>query len=300
MNNRYIFLLITFTIFACRYTDKKEPILNDINTAKDLIKRSIAYHDPNGNWRHFKSNIEINSSVFWENGGVAAKTDSKLFFDNHKGVFKIYSLRNSTEFINGIKYRNEIKHKGEISKDTCYNIVLNEMLPEVSSKYKWLYGCNGITFFRDYYSYLIGMPMKLLDSEAVINDTIFERTYNDIKYDVIKVNYNPIDKEPVWYFYFNKKNHAFELCKFTSIEDENKGGEYIIYKQEKNIQDMRLKSQQIWLYNTPELDTLGIDNLQYQKITNASNLYNSLLCSDLLGISSPSYTFAKLVAITRN
>ncbi len=268
MNHRNIFLLLIFTILACNHTDKKEPVLEHIDSAKDLIKLSISYHDPHDNWKHFKSTIEINSKVFWENGGVAAKNSSNLFFDNHKDVFKMYSLRNSTEFINGTKYKNEIKHQGEISKDTCYNKVLNEMLPEIASKYTWINGCNGITFFRDYYSYLIGMPMKLLDTQAIINDTIFERTYNDISYDVIKVNYKPIDEGPVWYFYFDKKNHAFELCKFTSIEDENKGGEYIIYKQEKKVQDMRLKSQQIWLYNTPELDTLGIDNLQFKASEN--------------------------------
>ena len=91
MNNRYIFLLITFTIFACSSSDKKEQVLNNMNTAKDLVKLSVAYHDPNSNWKHFKSNIDINSSIFWENGGVATKTSSKLFFDNDKSIFKIYS-----------------------------------------------------------------------------------------------------------------------------------------------------------------------------------------------------------------
>jgi len=251
MNTRHFFIPLAIIFSACGFNSKKE---SEIKIAKDLIKHSIAYHDPNGNWMHFKSTIQSNSSL-WKNDGVKEKNTAELFFDNQNGVFKIHSITN------------EIELKGEMSRDTCYNQILNEITEDIALKYKQTLGCNGINFYKDYYAYLIGLPMKLLDSESIINDTIFERQYNGIKYDVVKVNYQPLDKNPSWYFYFNKKNHSFELCKFTSRKDENKGGEYIIYNQEKNVQGMKLKGQQVWLYNKPTLDTLAVDNLHF-KVSN--------------------------------
>jgi hypothetical protein len=99
---------------------------------------------------------------------------------------------------------------------------------------------------------------------SLINDTIFQRVYDGKKYDVVKVQYEPLDKNPNWYFYFDKKDHSFQLCKFTSREDENKGGEYIVYNDEFDWQGMKLKGQQVWLYNTATLDTLAVDDLEFE------------------------------------
>jgi len=249
MKTQYFILLLIFIISACK-SDYKEISNQSIKTGKDLIQRSIEYHDPNGKWIHFKSSIHIDASL-WKSEETKEKITTELFFDNRNGVFKQYFLMN------------KIKLKGEVSNDTCYNQALTEIPEENATQYAKMLGCKGITLSKDYYSYLIGLPMKLLDAEAIVNDTIFERTYNEIKYDVVKVNYEPFDKNPSWYFYFNKNNHALELCKFTSREDENKGGEYIIYNQEKDIQGMKLRNQQVWLHNNSGLDTLAVENYQF-------------------------------------
>ena len=245
-----LFILLIFVASSFKSSFKEIFDQDSQITAKDLIKLSVDYHDPKGNWKNFKSTIQMNALIT-RKGEEQETSKSELVFNNQKGVFKMYSLSDEIEF------------RGEISKDTCYNKASNELSPELSKKYKKILGCEGIQFWKDYYSYLIGMPMKLMDPEAIVNDTIFERTYNDVKYDVVKVTYEPLEKNPIWYFYFNRKNHAFELCKFTSREDENRGGEYIIYNKEEMVQGMRLKSEQIWLYNTAKLDTLAVDNLKF-------------------------------------
>ncbi len=252
MHIRYFFLFLILTTISCRSTSKKQSLPTEIRTAKDLILHSVAYHDPNGNWTKFKSNMEIKTDLWKKEGGIEKSTRT-LFFDRSQSIFKMHSTRNGIEL------------KGEINQDTCYNTALNEIPADQVEKFKSVLGCQGITFYKDYFTYLFGLPMNLLDADAIIDNTILERTYNGVKYDVVKVNYEPLDKKRPWYFYFNKKNHAFELCKFTSREDENKGGEYIIYNHQKNIQDIKLSSQIVWLYNTPSLDTLAVEDLFFTK-----------------------------------
>lgn len=246
----FLILLLFFTTLSCKHRSEKAPNLPNIITAKELIQRSVTYHDPDGNWKNFKSSIQFNTNL-WKDNGEIEKSTTQLLLNKQNEDFKIHFINNKIEFI------------GEVNKDTCYNKALKEVTSKTFSKYKQILNCKGAQFYKNYYLYLIGMPMKLLDPEAIVQDSVLERTYNTIKYDVIKVNYEPLNKQPVWYFYFNKKNYALELCKFTSKEDENKGGEYIIYNQEINIQNIKLKGQQVWLHNTPTLDTLVIENLQF-------------------------------------
>ena len=252
MNTRYLFLFLILTTFSCRTSSKKLSLPSEITTAQDLVLRSVAYHDPDGNWVNFKSNIAIKTDLWKKEGGIEKSTRA-LFFDRSQGVFKMQSTRNGIEL------------KGAISQDTCYNEPLSEIPAEEAAKFKSVLGCKGITFYKDYFTYLIGLPMNLLDSGAIIENTILERTYNGVKYDVVKVTYKPLDKKRPWYFYFNKKNHAFELCKFTSRESEDTGGEYIIYNHQKNVQGIKLGGQLVWLYNTPTLDSLAVEDLLFTK-----------------------------------
>lgn len=252
MNLRYFFFFLILTTLSCRSTSKKQPLPSTITTANDLIQYSIAYHDPSDNWTKFKSKIDIKTDLWQKEGGIKKSTRT-LIFDRSQSMFSMHSTRNGIEL------------KGEINRDTCYSEPLSEIPAEDAEKFKNILGCQGITFYKDYFTYLIGLPMNLLDKDAVIDPTIMERTYKGVKYDVVKVNYKPLDKKRPWYFYFNKNNHAFELCKFTSREDENKGGEYIIYNHKKNIQNIKLSSQIVWLYNTPTLDTLAVEDMLFTK-----------------------------------
>ena len=238
---------MSLIIFACK---QSTTIPKEIKTAKDLIQYSIHHHDPKGNWSEFKSSVTFSTS-FWKKDGSIDKSSSSVSFDNANQSFSSRSESNGIEII------------GLVNPDTCFNAPTTEISAEQQEKIKRALGCDRITFMRDYYSYLVGMPMKLNDENAIINDTIFQRIYDGKKYDVVKVQYEPLDENPNWYFYFDKKDHSFQLCKFTSPEDENKGGEYIIYNDEFDWQGMKLKGQQVWLYNTATLDTLAVDDLNF-------------------------------------
>jgi len=260
MNIRYLFIIAILSIVACKSKSKEKPIileekaateekaeLPEIRTAKDLIEHSVYYHDPHGNWKNFKSNI-LSKIISWK---TKEESTRKIYINNQDGVFKC------------LRISDKVTIESVVDQDTCYRKIIKVVSEEEANRYKKRLNCKSAKWDKNINSYLFGLPMKLLDPEAIINDTIFERTYNDIKYDVVKVNYEPLDKKRVWYFYFDQKSHVFKLCKFTSREDENKGGEYIIYNNEVEIDGMKLFGQQVILYNKRIRDTVYTDNISY-------------------------------------
>ncbi|MEO0471573.1 MAG: DUF6503 family protein [Bacteroidota bacterium] len=241
------FFLLTLGLLACGPKPEKTP---PIHSAQDLIQQSIAYHDADGHWQEFTSAIEINS-VITRRGGSKDERTTGLSFDNQQGVFQIRSSTNGIDFT------------AEANPDSCFINFARVLSGEDSAQMKSVLGCAGVSRYKDYYTYLIGLPMKLSDPEAIVQDSIMERSYGGKTYDVVKVNYEPLDTEPAWYFYFDQESHAFALCKFTSKDDENKGGEYILYNQETVVDGMKLFKQIVWLYN-PEQDTLAVENLRFE------------------------------------
>lgn len=221
-----------------------------VSAATELINKSIAYHDPRSNWLQVQSTVHINS-VITRIGEDTQHSKTTVDLDNKHGVFKVHRVDDQVAF------------KGAITQDTCYNDILTELSVEDRAQYERLLGCKGATLYKNYYSYLLGIPMKLLDPEAIVNGDILQRTYDGVTYDVVKVQYEPLDSSYVWYFYFDKSTHAMSLCKFTSKEDELSGGEYLLYNGKQSYQDIIFSSEIIWLYNTPTLDTLAVEQLSF-------------------------------------
>ena len=75
--------------------------------------------------------------------------------------------------------------------------------------------------FRNYFSYLYGMPMKLRDVGTIIDPTVFRVTFYDKVYDRIRVTYDPAIGTDTWYFYFNPELHALEAYQFYKDESQN-------------------------------------------------------------------------------
>ncbi len=245
-----LYACLLITIVSCGLKATKNTNSSKKRTAKELLKHSINYHDPKGNWEKFKSKIRVTSSVWNTEKDIETSID-ELFFDKEEDIFKIHTIDEEIELI------------GEIRRDTCYLKSIDVLSVELSKKYEAMLNCEGVKNRKNYYSFLIGLPMKLTDENAIVSDTILKRVYNQHVYDVLKVNYKPIAKNPSWYFYFHQKTHVLQLCKFTSLEDENKGGEYILFTKEQNVKGMQLKTEQVWFHNTAALDTLAVSKLHF-------------------------------------
>ncbi len=251
MIKRFFFLFV-LAIYSCQPNEKAIPIPTNLSPAEQLLSQSIAYHDPQGNWSKLKSSVDVNTELRMDS--IPELSQRHIHFNNLKGEF---ALNWDSK---------KIGLSGVINSDTCYVNPNKEISKEERNEIAANLGCERISMYKDYYHYLLGIPMKLMEDKAIITDSILQRTHDDIKYDVVKINYEPLDQMPSWYFYFDQKDHSLQLCKFTSAEDENEGGEYILYNGETLSNGIKFKKRHIWLYNTPERDTLAIEDYTFSKL----------------------------------
>jgi len=83
--------------------------------------------------------------------------------------------------------------------------------------------------YRNYYTYLYGLPMKLKDLGRIISPRVLEKKINGSSYWVLKVNYKPDLGSDTWYFYFDKNSYALKRYQFFHDESKN-DGEHIVLK----------------------------------------------------------------------
>ena len=191
-------------------------------SGKELIKKSITYHDPEGKWNELQASFVIQDSL-------PAGRDSRFYefsLDNKTGLFT-YQIESLHYQVNGDSV--EII-EGEIEKDRALRM-------------------------RNYYGYLWGLPMKLMDQGTVIEDSAREETINGKSYRVVRVPY----EKDIWYFYLNPNNYRMEAYKFYQ-DEPNQKGEIIYLEGEKDFNGMKIPQNRTW-YRTETPEFLGTDML---------------------------------------
>ena len=114
-------------------------------------------------------------------------------------------------------------------------------------------GCN------NYYVYLWGLPMKLLDEGTSLDPDAPSMDYQDKLVQAVRVTYDPEVGSDVWYFYLDNETHA--LVGYRFFHDEAKGdGEYITLDGMVEAAGLRLPKARSW-YTNAEDRYLGTDTL---------------------------------------
>lgn len=205
--------------------------------------KSIAYHDPQGVWGQFDGSFAIRMET-------PDKPDrmSHIRIDQPHSSFGIRIVQDGVE--------TEL----ELRQDDCklrYNG--SESFPEeVASKYRL--SCERARMWRDYYSFLYGLPMKLRDPGTRIDPRVEWREFHGASYWVLKVSYDPETGSDTWYFYFNPETYALAAYQFYHDPAKN-DGEYILLEGEARIGGMRLPKKRSW-YTNKDHRFLGTDILQ--------------------------------------
>ena len=213
----------------------------------DLLDKAIAYHDPNGNWNQFSGHLNV---VMQTPGGP--DRDSKI------------TMNLPAEYFQVIAKRDTLTTTYTIDKGDC-SIQLNgkENLSEAIRKEHNL-SCERATLYKNYYTYLYGLPMKLKDPGTQISETVELKSFKGKKYLVIKATYDEAIGSDVWYFYFDPKTYAMEIYQFFKGNPKGKGkdtGEYILLSEEAVINDIKMPKIRAWYYNKDD-KYLGTDLLK--------------------------------------
>ena len=231
---RYFFLCVTLVISLVSFSQEL--------TGSQLLDKSIDYHDPNGNWSSFKGNFTVTMST----------TDGKERISN-------LTLNLPQEYFQVSSAKDSVILKQTLDKGDC-ELMLNGSI-ELSEEDKKTHRltCERAKMYKDYYTFLYGLPMKLKDPGTIIDPKTEKKTFKGKEYIVLKATYEKEVGEDVWYFYFDQKTYAMEVYQFFHEESKN-DGEFILLTGEEEVSGIKMPKTRAWYYNKDE-KYLGTDVL---------------------------------------
>ncbi|MDX1939768.1 MAG: DUF6503 family protein [Saprospiraceae bacterium] len=230
---------ILFTLFIFSFA-----ILSNAQTplAQEILSKSIQYHDPQDKWG--KEQLVLNLEETRPNGSIRY---TRLEIDLSKDYFFLKQKNGEDEIIR-IMQRGECQHqyqgKSDISEETAQRLRLT---------------CERTAFFRNYYTYLWGLPMKLKDPGTILHEQVEMSDYFGKPAYKLKVTYDANVGSDTWYFYFDLKTYALVGYRFYHDETKN-DGEYILLEDEAVINGLRLPKNRKW-YMHQDAKFLGTDTL---------------------------------------
>ncbi|MEP0265236.1 DUF6503 family protein [Dokdonia sp.] len=227
------------TIFTLLLVLMSFTVVGQILTANELLEKTIAYHDPQGNWETFAEEF----TVLLETPDKKERK-SVITIDLPKQYFNVSTTQDGK-----VSFR-------EISNANCRFSNEDSTTTETTTSDE---ACARTVMFKNYYTYLYGLPMKLKDSGTHIDPTVQKKTFKGKEYLVLRVTYDQEVGSDIWQFYFNPNTYAMEVYQFFKGPDE-KTGEYILLTDEMTIKGVKMPKDRAWYYNKDD-GYLGIDKL---------------------------------------
>lgn len=217
-------------------------------SGEQLLDKAIAYHDPNGNWATFNGKLSITMET-----PDQSRRDSEIIINLPDDYFYSKAVKDTltTEY--------------EVDQGKC-TITFNgktEFTEEMALTYRL--NCETAKRYKNYYTYLYGLPMKLKDPGTVINPTVERKTFRGKEYLVLKASYEEEVGSDIWFFYFDPETYTMEVYQFFR-SDENGAikedtGEYILLSESETISAIKMPKKRAWYYNKDD-KYLGTDVLQ--------------------------------------
>ena len=199
-----------------------------------LVARSVAFHDPGGVW------------------GREALAMSWVGTDGEGGERVAVSLRfgaDEQDFALSGRYRGaelEYETTAEGWSATVDGIAEPDLATEDREAMR-LHREEGM-FWRSYYGFLAGLPMKIADPGAHVEPNVLETTFLDRPVEAVKVTYDPEVGGDTWYFYFDPATAELVGCRFFHDESAN-DGEYITFEELVEGGGLRLPRLRAWYVN---------------------------------------------------
>ena len=207
--------------------------VRDALTARALIEKSIAYHDPGGRWWTSVNTIELDQP---RPDGSTTRTQFRL----HPGYdFDLSGEADGQTFAAWLR------------DDEC-----RIDKAEGSGRFASM-TCDRLRLMRDYYSYLFSAPMNLLDESGTIDPVVREREFLGKKVHEIRIDYD--EDSPVWFFFFDPETFALVGTSFSTGGLE-KDGEYLDYQGEIERDGVRLPKTRVW-WTWKDHTKLGVDDI---------------------------------------
>ena len=210
-------------------------------TGMDLLEKAIKYHDPSNQWNNFDESLQVTMST---PEGSPRVSDIKINLPR--------------EYFSVTAKRDSISTTYTLDKKTCTTSIKGKTEEGKRTP------CETAELYKNYYTYLYGLPMKLKDKGTTISEKIERKTFKGKEYLVLKASYDEAVGSDVWYFYFDPKTYAMEIYQFFKTENGKMkldSGEYILLSEIKTFAGIKMPKTRAWYYNTDD-KYLGTDSLK--------------------------------------
>lgn len=206
-----------------------------------LLEKSIQFHDPNGNWSTFKGAFLVTMKT-----PKSSPRKSFIEIDLPQEHFLVKAIKDG------------VITQYTVDKGICRIAVNGNTTPSEAFLKKHKLSCERANLYKNYYTYLYGLPMKLKDEGTIIHQKTTIKTFKGKEYLVLKVSYTKEVGNDTWYFYFDPKTYAMEAYQF--FKEQKERGEYILLTGLETIHDIKMPKERAWYYNKDD-GYLGTDVL---------------------------------------
>ncbi len=211
-------------------------------TPTALLDKSITYHDPNNQWTTWQAEFMVELEMKDRPNRI-----SRVNIDNQEGNFYLIVQRDGHTIERGFRY-------GE-----CQLLFDRKEPTDKEAIKKYQLNCERNQMYRNYYTYLYGLPMKLKDKGTQL-DKVEAVSFQGEDYWRLRVTYDADVGSDIWYFYFDQVTYALEAYQFYHDETKN-DGEYILLNGEATISGIRIPKDRTWYMNQDD-KLLGTDFLK--------------------------------------
>lgn len=214
--------------------------------AHDLVARSIAFHDPDGLW----GTRPI--SMWWvgTDADNAGRVVVQLRFGEDEREFDLKGWYRGSDI--------EYETTAEGWSASVDDVAEPDLAPEDRERMR-LHREDGM-FWRSYYGFLAGLPMKIVDPGAHLEPDVIDTEFLDRPVRAVRVTYDPEVGGDTWYFYFDPDTAQLVGCRFYHDESAN-DGEYIVFEGLAEGDGLRLPHIRAWYVNA-DARHLGTDTVE--------------------------------------
>jgi hypothetical protein len=200
-------------------------------SAKELLDRSIAYHDPQGRWGGGAFEI---TDVSARPDGTGRRTI--LRFDNARSRFEMESTVDKLP-LNVVVENDTVRVRLDGRTDLSPAELERHRLTPAQ-----------LLTRRNFYLYLYGLPMKLRDPGTRLDPQVKETDFHGRTVYQLRVTYDKSVGSDTWYFYLDRETFALVGHRFH--HDESSGdGEHTVLTEEVSGQGLRLPRVRKWFRN---------------------------------------------------
>lgn len=173
-------------------------------SAEELLRSALAAHDPRGAWPDVCLDLELRET---RPEGPDRRSTIRL-------------APSSPDFRMGRTSGDGPEIRTEITNGECAFSVDGHLPTEAEVEEHRLH-CARARMLRDYYEYLWGLPMKLLDTGTRLDPEARSGAFDDRPASILRVTYDADVGSDVWLFYLEPE--SFQLLGTRFFHDEDAG-----------------------------------------------------------------------------